>query len=119
MGENINDHIDLRRLSARLLPFPPSRPDSAYCTASDQMSSRCDPFSRPASRQYASPFSLLLVSPVNRNTRAIDSSVAQYKSPFAIVKELGNGVDKDCGSENGDCLRLEATFGLRPQDQCF
>jgi hypothetical protein len=38
--------------------------------------------------------------------------------PFAIVKELGNDVNKDCGSENGDCARLEATFGLRPQDQC-
>ena len=73
------------------------------------------------------PFSLRPGSPVDRNTRAIESSVAhrdyihsgeqQHKSDFAIVKELGNDVNKDCGSENGGCARLEATFRLRPQGQ--
>jgi len=73
-------------------------------------------------------FFLRLGSPVDRNTRVIESSVGhrdhshsgeqQYKSDFAIAKELGSDVIKDCGSENGDCTRLEATFGQRPQDQC-
>jgi hypothetical protein len=128
MEENVNDHMDLRRLFGMSFTVPPSRPDSTYYSASDQMSSRCDPLSRPASRMHASPFSLRLRGPVDRSTRAIESNVAhrdyihsggqQYKSDFAIVKELGNDVSKDCESENGDCARLEATSGLRPQDQC-
>jgi hypothetical protein len=63
----------------------------------------------------------------DQNTRAAEASVAcrdyvhngeqQYNSNYITARELRDDIGEGCGAKNGDCARLEATYGLPADDQ--
>jgi hypothetical protein len=63
----------------------------------------------------------------DQNTRAAEASVAyrdyvhngeqQYNSNYITARELRDDISEGCGAKNGDCARLEATYGLPAEDQ--